>query len=619
MSIHPLDLISPETLSGLHSLFLTRAKRSPKAVAYRYFDTDAATWRGLTWQAMWRHVVQWRDALSAMGLQAGDRVGVMLRNSPQWVMFEQASLALGLVVVPLYPGDRAANVNHVVRNAGIKLLLVESAVQWRALESCLADLELFVLSIESVPTDASTSRVLCVNEWLEAANARQRRFEKVFFEDVGVLASVIYTSGVSGPPKGVTLTHANILANVSDGLQRLPVFTDDVFLSVLPLANGLERSIGLYAPMMAGATVVFGRGEALLAEDLIQVQPTIVIAAPRFFARLHRTLLEFIGGQSAWVRAFFPSAVRTGWRRFERLQRGVCFHPSIMIWPLLGRFYSNALGRLSGGNLRAAICGGAPLSPGLSRDLLALGVPLLQGYGLTEAGPVVSFNSAERNDPASVGAPLQTVEVRLQDGEIQVRGPSVSRGYWNNPEATREAFATDGWLRTGDLGRFEGENLFLTGRRREMIALTSGEKVSPGDLEAAIIRDALVDYAMVVGDGRPHLTAVLAVNPGVWESFAKNLNCDPANEASLTHSEVQYAALLRANLQMSVFPGHVKIHQVILSRAGWTVENGRLTPSGKVCRATLLGEFEAAINQAYGEDEGARIVRLARQRRRAVR
>lgn len=614
------DTISPESITSLHALFLERARRSPKAIAYRYYDGETASWRGLTWQAMWKHVVKWRDALAGAGLEAGDRVGVMVRNSPQWVMFEQAALALGLVVVPIYSDDRASNVSYIVGNAGVKLLLVEDAAQWRLMANGLRESALIIVSLSRFPADFSASGVQAADEWLSSAVANIRRSAMPAVSgDVGALASIVYTSGVTGRPKGVMLSHANILANVVDGLQRLPVLADDVFLSILPLANGLERTIGLYAPMMAGATVVFGRGGERLADDLAEVQPTIIIAAPRFFERTHRALQEFVGRQSRLTRALYPTALSLGWRRFEQASRGQGLHPVRLLWPFVGEFFSNSVRKLLGGRLRAALCGGAPLAPELGRDLLALGVPLLQGYGLTEAGPVVSFNSPEANDPASVGPPMQTMEVRLIDGEIQVRGPSVSNGYWNHPQATREAFTLDGWFRTGDMGRLEGDRLYLTGRRQDIIALTTGDKVSPAELEAAIVHDPMFDSALVVGDGRPFLCAVLALNEQAWPGIASALGVDPEDVNSLKHAEVHRAALLRANLRLSLFPGHAKIKRVILSRTPWTPDNGLSTASNKNVRAALVSQFEAEVTAVYGEDGAARIVRLARERRRSVR
>ncbi|MDN5836065.1 MAG: AMP-binding protein, partial [Nitrosospira sp.] len=396
-----LDIIPVDMAGTLDGLFSERVRRSPQRVAYRDYDRSTGIWRDLTWEQMDQGVARWQAALSQENLVSGDRVAVMLRNCPEWVMFEHAALRLGLVVVPLYTADRAENAAYILRDAGVKILLLEELAQWQTfadVRNQTGDL-VRVVTIQSNPEKVDDSLVLALHDWLPEAVGELQRVNC----DPYRLATIIYTSGTSGRSKGVMLSHHNILTNAHGCLQSVPVWQDDLLLSFLPLSHTFERTAGYYVPMMCGATVAYARSIQQLQEDLLIIRPTILVSVPRIYERVYAGVRAKLAEGPALNRKLFNLAVDIGYSRFEYQQRRGSWRISHMLWPLLEKLVaSKVMGKL-GGRLRGAMSGGAALPADVSRVFIGLGLPILQGYGMTESGPVVCSNTFENNVPASVG------------------------------------------------------------------------------------------------------------------------------------------------------------------------------------------------------------------------
>jgi long-chain acyl-CoA synthetase len=599
-SIVPLlqHCITPQQAGTLPGLFRERVRLSPDKVAYCHFMGE--TWREFTWREMAEEVEHWRRALAAQGLQRGDRVAVMLRNGPNWVLFDQAALALGLVVVPLFTIDRPDNIAHIVRDAAAKLLFFDNAEHWRGLRSVLDQLDGLqcLVSVEALEASGEP-RLRSLRQFLQSGQKPAAAAE-IAPDD---LATLIYTSGTTGRPKGVMLTHANILSNAHATLDTFPVCGDDMFLSFLPLSHAFERTLGYYLPMMSGATVAFTRSVALLSEDLKYIRPTLLISVPRIYERIHGAIRARLEENAAYARALFQLAVEVGWARFEHAQGRGSWKPIFLLWPLLDRLVARKFRDRLGGRLRSAISGGAALAPEISRMFIALGLPVVQGYGLTEASPVVSGNRPGSNLPSSVGQPLRGVQVCLgpQD-ELWVRGPSVMRGYWRQPEATRELIDAEGWLRTGDIARLEsGGHITITGRLKEIIVMSNGEKIPPSDMEIALLQDALFEQVMVFGEARPHLVVLAVVNDGVWSQFAEEAGIRADMPEALSDSRIEAKVLKRIAQRLRGFPGYARVHRVLLLREPWTIENGLLTPTLKLRRNEVTRQFSAEIAGLYAK------------------
>mgnify|MGYP000122603567 CR=1 FL=1 len=590
--------ITPEEAGTLSGLFYERVRRTPDALAYRFFDEFSESWKDLSWSETGAQVARWQAALSTEDLQPGDRVAIMMQNCPEWAMLDQAALANGLVVVPLYTQDRAENAAYILQNAGVKTLVIGNQGHWDSLRPVRDQLGFLTRIISLTHIDTAgypDARLITVGSWLpDEAELIRINWDK------DSLATIVYTSGTTGRPKGVMLSHHNILWNAHRTAQVVNFSLSELFLSFLPLSHTLERTVGYYLPIVVGASVAYNRSIPQLADDLLAVKPTVLVSVPRIFERVYNKIYAGLEEKSPIARALFKLAVSTGWRRFEYQQGRAGWSPQLLLWPLLEKIVASKVMEKLGGRMSLAVVGGAPLPMSIARLFIGLGLPMVQGYGLTETSPVISGNPIENNDPAGVGCPLQDVEVRIGDkDELQVRSPGVMLGYWANEKATSDMIDSDGWLHTGDKARLENGQVYITGRLKEIIVMANGEKVPPADMEMAICMDSLFDQAVVIGDSKPYLSALLVLNPEQWEVLAKEQNMDPTGTEACTSPRINEIVLEHVAKQISTFPGYAKIRKVCCQIEPWDIENGLMTPTLKIKRSKILERFDADIERMY--------------------
>jgi long-chain acyl-CoA synthetase len=550
--------------SNLSDLLIERVRATPAAPAYRQYLNG--TWRDWSWGETATEVGRYRAALRAAGLKPGERVALCLHNRSEWVCFDQAALGLGLVVVPLYFDDRPENMAFCLNDAGVRLLLLENAALWDALRTQVQTVERVVaLGGQAVAADA---KLVALGDWLPAQGEALAR-APVTPDDV---ASIVYTSGTTGRPKGVMLTHRNILSNVTAAMQAIPAQVHDRFLSFLPLSHMFERTCGYYSAIWAGGQTVYARSISLLAEDIQTQQPTILIAVPRIFERIWGRMQEQMPPGSP-KRRLFETACDVGWRRFT----GTATFGDRLAWPLLKLLVAKKLHRRLGGRIRLIIVGGAAFAPHLARVFIGLGLPVLQGYGLTETSPVLAANRLADNDPLTVGRPLEHIELRCDaSGELLARGPNLMKGYWNNPTATAAAIDSDGWFHTGDLARIRDGRVTITGRVKEILVLSSGEKVPPGDAEQAILQDGVFEQVMVIGEGKAKLGLLCVAKSDNLEELCA-----------------------RANAKLKDFPGFTRICHIARVTEPWTIENGLMTPTLKLKRKPILERHAREVEAMY--------------------
>ena len=591
-------VISAEEAGTLDGLIRERVKRTPETVAYRDFNHQHANWRDYTWAQMNHQIARWQAAFERDGLKAGDRVAVMLRNSPEWVIFDQAALGFGLIVVPLYTQDRPDNVAYILNDAGCKLLLFGTLDQWKKFADVRGQLGGLarILTVESLPGVADDARLKSIDQWLPKSGGETRHVPC----DPAALATIVYTSGTTGRPKGVMLSHRNILSNAAACLQVVQVKSDDVLLSFLPLSHTFERTCGYYLTIMCGATTAYARSVLQLAEDLQTIRPTMLISVPRIYERVYAAIKVKLEAGPPLRKKLFQLAVEVGWARFEHAQGRGSWQPGFLLWPVLKALVASKIMARLGGRLRAAFAGGAALSPDVSRVFIGLGLPVMQGYGLTETSPVACANQMHDNLPASVGQPIPGIEVKIGDnGALLIKGPNIMLGYWNNEQATRAMIGADGWLNSGDTARIDEQgHVFITGRLKEIIVLSNGEKVPPIDIEAAVARDSLFEQVMLIGEGKPYLSVMTVVSQEQWRKFAAEHN-KPADAGSLRTPEIEQALLARITAQMKQFPGYAQVRRVAATLEPWTVENGLLTPTMKLRRSRVMEKYQAELDQMY--------------------
>jgi long-chain acyl-CoA synthetase len=598
-SNHQTDIIGLGTAGTLPGLFRERASRSPDAIAYRQWDAAARQWQDYTWRDMARLVRRYQAALSGAVLEEGDRVAVQLPNGIDWVAFDIAAMASGLVTVPIYSHDSLSNVAHILANSGARLLVLDTCEQratlapWSSRFPGLRHVWVRQARTANAPTPSVGPAVTPLTEALSSTTEAIREPKL----PADATATLIYTSGTTGPPKGVMLSHFAILWNCEAATRFIAPLPSDVFLSFLPLAHAFERTLGCYLPMMGGATVAYARSVETLRDDLGIVRPTVLLAVPRIYERIEERILQE-SDRSLARGALVRLTADIGWQRHEaRQRRGPA--PSLgrrLLWPLLDRLVARRLLGALGGRLRVAASGGASLAPDTARFLVALGLPLVEGYGLTEAAPVVTATRLNEIVPGSVGQPLHGLDIKLGDQEeLLVRTPSVMKGYWQDEAATAAAIDTDGWLRTGDVAEILDGQVFITGRLGERLALSTGEKVMASAIEAAIRHDPLFDQVCVIGEGRPCLAAVISLNPKCWTAAASELGVDA--QAPNTASA---AILGRISRLLCDLPRHAQVRAVHLVLKAWTIQQGLLTPTLKIKRHAVEERYAGEIAALYG-------------------
>jgi long-chain acyl-CoA synthetase len=597
------DLISLKQAHNLSGLFHERVQRSPEIIAYRSFNKTTQLWQTLTWSEIAQQVARWQAALQGENLAESTKIAIILRNCPQWVMFDQAALGLGLITVPLYTDDRPANVAYIIEESESKILFLENLLQWKRLHSVCQELPQLqrILTLETLhdlSPELQDPRLISIADWLPAEGEYPLLTSTVDFES---LASIVYTSGTTGRPKGVMLSHRNFLENSHAAASSADFSHQDIFLSFLPLSHTLERTDGYYLPMTVGASVAYARSVQQLGSDLTTVRPTLMISVPRIYEQVYGKIQHQLQKKSPFAQRVFKYTVELGYRYFLYQQGRGSWEIGFLWLPLLRRKIAEPILEKLGGRLRMAICGGAALSPSVAKLFIGLGLNLLQGYGLTETSPVICVNRPEDNVPEGVGLPLPFVQVKLSpEGELLTKSPCVTVGYWKNLEATAQLIDADGWLHTGDLAQINPQgHVKITGRIKDIIVMGNGEKVPPIDMEAAVSEDDLFTQVLIVGEGKAYLSALVVLNPEVWQSLATELQVNPNDVVALKSKPVNKAILARISARMKIFPGYAQIRRVLILQEAWTVENGLLTPTLKIRRNLIVQKYAEDIEQLY--------------------
>ena len=590
------DVIPADIAGGIPGVFAERTRRTPDAPAYlQWKDGSWLTWTWQQFEASWG---LWRAAFAAESLERGSRVMIRAHNCLEWVLFDQGAMANGLVVVPVFAEDRADNIAYIAQQTEARVLLVETLSQWQELAGELdADSQIQRVVVLDAGKDdefPEDGNVVPLGEWLPAQPDEHSDTPLPGGDD---LATIVFTSGTTGRPKGVMLSHANILQNAYAGMQSFVVFPHDRMLSFLPLSHMFERTIGCYLNVLAGSSVAFNRSIPELLDDMAMVKPTILITVPRIFERAYGRIQDQLAEGSSLKKWLFGQAVEIGWQHFEARQGRAGWSIGQLMRPLLDRLVGVKIRQRFGGNLRVVVSGGAPLAARISRVFIGLGVEILQGYGLTESSPVLSVNTLDHNKPHTIGLPLIGTQLRVaSDGELQAKGSGIMQGYWLNPEATADTMTQDGWLQTGDIATIDADGyISITGRIKEIIVMANGEKVPPADMESAICDDPIFEQAMVVGEGKPFLSLVAVVNPEAWQRALGRAGV----QGGIADEAVVQWAISRVAELVHDFPGYANVHRVTLTEEPWTVEDGSLTPTLKLKRPVLRERFASDIDNMY--------------------
>ena len=481
-----------DVLTTLPELLTHHLTVRPDDVAYKVYDNASKSWKDLTFKNVYDQVHAWRHAFAARSeLVRGDRVAMLLPNCPEAVFFDLSALSNTLVPVPLHAIDTPKSSAFILNDSGAKVLVTNKLLKWKQIREAAEtpEIRLVVITDDKDCDDLEAPIPVMTKEtFLKLGETSQLPKEAPKATD---LAALVYTSGTTGNPKGVMLTHRNVISNIQGVLKNLQPSGHETFLSFLPLSHTFERTTSYYLALGLGYTTAFNRSIANLQADFREIRPTVLMSVPRVYEMIYAKLQDGLAKKSKFVRYLFDWAVEVGWRRFCR-ENGLPVESSSRAW--LDPFVAGFLDKKVGSQLRAVfgdrihlyISGGAALSPAVARTFFALGVPIYQGYGMTETFGDGILNFTQTADHMSaVGKPDDHVQYKLDEtGEICIKGDCVMLGYYKDPEATAEVIDADGWFHTGDLARMDQEGFYyITGRKKNLIILASGENVSPEELE----------------------------------------------------------------------------------------------------------------------------------------
>jgi long-chain acyl-CoA synthetase len=593
----------PDLGSNLVELFERTATRRA-AAPFLWAKRDSA-YQPWTWQRVAHEARTLARALGARGIRPGDRVLLVAENRPEWAIADLAIMAAGAITVPAYTTNTAENHAYLLNHSGAAAAVVSGDRLARPLLPALAQAPSIKLLIAMEPLRDAEQLAVPVLTWAEALALGQQTAatgaDPVAALTSDDLACFIYTSGTGGNPKGVMLTHGNIISNVAGAqavLKTLDLSDDEVFLSFLPLSHAYEHTGGQFLPMAVGAQIYYADGLEALASNFLEVRPTVVACVPRLYEVMRQRILRTTARQQGLKVKLFARALELGSKAYER--PGEISMVERVFNRLLDRLVRDVVRARFGGRIKALISGGAPLNYDVGLFFTALGVPLFQGYGLTECSPVISVNSPGQVKLHTVGRPIPTMEVRIAaDGEILARGPSVMRGYWRDEAGTRQVLR-DGWLHTGDVGVIDADGfLQITDRKKDIIVNSGGDNVAPQRVEGVIALQPEIAQVIVYGDGRPHLVALVVPDAEFATTFARQHKLKPELAELACHKDFERAlgdAVARANEHLSVIE---RVRHFRVMPEPFTIEQGTMTPTLKLRRQLIYRVHKDLFESMY--------------------
>ncbi|MBM3269223.1 MAG: long-chain fatty acid--CoA ligase [Candidatus Sericytochromatia bacterium] len=570
---------------------------------------EEGRWRAISYREFHDQVTNLASALLELGVGPGERVAVMSENRPEWLVVDQAVLSLGAVLVPIYTTLTAEQVRYILGDSGAMLCFASSEALIAKVQAVRGDLPALqhVFAFDEVPNRRGQAKVRAWRDLLEAgAEARERtehhRAERTAQITPEWLASIVYTSGTTGEPKGAMLSHGNFAANALAVTKILDISYQDTTLSFLPLSHVLER-MAYYVAVLKGATIAFAESLDKLTVNLTEVRPTYLACVPRVLEKIHDRVLQSLDEDNPWRKEIFLLAQDVGEFYHRTMEEyGRVPFPTNVLYDMADKVVFSKLREKLGGRIRFILVGGAPLPKEVGEFFRNAGIPVVEGYGLTETAPVIALNPPERPRFGTVGKPVEGVTVQLAaDGEVLCKGPNVMEGYWHKAEATREAIDAEGWFHTGDVGRFDADGyLSIVDRKKELIVMSNGKKVAPQPVENALRLDSLVDQAMLVGDGRNYITALLVPSAeGLRAWAARRGLAGTALEDLVGQPEVRAhfdQVVAGVNAKAATFE---QIKSYTLIPEEWTVESGEISQKHSLRRKVIAERYRDRIDALY--------------------
>jgi long-chain acyl-CoA synthetase len=599
---------APGTLTQL--FFDAVAKYGHKPAALRY-KADG-TWHDISHAELLKRVTHFALALRRLGVQRGDRVAILSENRPEWAIADYACLCIGVSDVPIYPTLPANQIRYILSDSGAVAIAVSNAEQLAKVLEIRGDLPNLKHILAFDPAAVGPGVIALAAHYASGAAADAAGEGKGFKEEAlrvkpDDLATIIYTSGTTGDPKGVMLTHNNIYSNCANAMPQLPVSSSDSTLSVLPLSHIFERMAGHYAIFSFGATINYGASIENLVVDLGEVRPTIVMLVPRVYEKVYARVLENALASPVKKRIFFW-AKHNGEKWADCMLAGQTPPAGLSLkYRIASRLVFSKLRARVGGRVRFFVSGAAPLAADVAKFFFAAGLPVYEGYGLTETSPVISVNTPNKVGLGTVGPVIPNLEVRIaDDGEILVRGPNVMKGYFNKPEATREAIDAEGWFHTGDIGDLKDGCLRITDRKKDLIVTAGGKNIAPQPIEGVVKKNRYVASAVMIGDRRKFPVMLVVPQYEQLEPWAKEMKLSWERRRQLIELPVVQKKMEEEVFGMLMDLAKYEMpKKILLIENDFTIESGELTPTLKVKRRVVEKKFQQEIEALYAEPETA--------------
>jgi long-chain acyl-CoA synthetase len=572
-------------MKTLHETFFAMAQKQPSHPALKL--REKKEWKTLTYGELAEKVRACAAALAARGISHGDRVAILSENQPAWAIFDLAILSLGAITIPIYPSLPPQQVEFILKDSGAHGALAgdeKLRAKLPPLEFAVTagdDFEAFLAEGKSAPKPEITV-------------------------DEDDIASFVYTSGTTGDPKGAMLTHKNFLTNVRGAKEVLsevggPLGASDTWLSFLPLSHVLERLAGHFLPLCYGATIVYSGGIRTLSEEMKTVQPTIMVCVPRVWEAMQERILDGVAKADPKKKALFEKTQAVGRAWLAGSRSPILWVQKLVLDKLVGQTARERFG----GKFRFWVSGGAALNPEVATFFAALGIEIIEGYGMTESAPIITVNRPSRVKIGTVGTVIPGGKVRIApDGEICYQGENVMKGYWNNEVATREMIDSEGWLRTGDIGVLDDQGfLKITDRKKDIIVLANGKNVAPQPIEATLKQSPMIAEIVLIGDKQSVVTALVIPNKDKLKTWAESEGLKFSSDDELCQlPETKKKLKAEIETHSKALAEFEKIKKFAVLNTHFSVETGELTPTLKVKRKVILQKYAAEVSELRGDE-----------------
>lgn len=590
-------------------LFLTEeyGKGSSRFLMKRKVDNE---YKGITYDEFGEQTEQLAYGLAALGIKRGDKVAILSENRPEWVFSDMAILSLGAIDVPLYPSLTSESIEFILNNSESKAIILSNKFQLNKLlkykSKCKHLNHIIILNDKDAEEKEPSLHTLSDVQGMgkiykqQHQNLLKESISQVHEND---LCTIIYTSGTTGEPKGVLLTHKNILSNVNAALEAFPINKEDVFLSFLPLCHIFERMGGYYTAFSSGGTICYAETIETVSQNMLEIKPTIITTVPRLFERIYSKIIKNVESQPVKKQKIFYWAIDTG-KAFSKAKRRGSIPVSLNIKNKLAeKLVFKKIREKTGGKLRFFISGGAALPKELGEFFEAIGILIIEGYGLTESSPVITANQIDDYKFGTVGKPFPGVQIKIaEDGEILAKGPNIMQGYYKNKKETEDTLK-DGWLHTGDIGKFDSEGfLEITDRKKHLFKTSTGKYIAPTQIENIFLASKYIDQFIIIGDRRMFLSALIVPDFEAIKEFADANKIQYSNIQDLAKSKEVYELIDKDMVQFQKkLANYEKVRKFVLLEKPFSLESGEITPSMKIKRKFVEERYGHLIEEMYSK------------------